>query len=71
MYAFVEGGVLTLNQPLPEQQSRFSLASYGFGSRVLLADHVSGSIDFGIPLYSVSDTSVHEGLVTFRLSADF
>ena len=71
VYAFLEGGVLTLNQPLPEQQSRFTLASYGIGSRVRLANHVSGSIDFGIPLYGVSETSVHEGLVTFRLSADF
>ena len=71
VYAFFEGGTLTLNEPLAEQQSHYTLASYGFGTRIRLANHLSGSLDFGIPLYGVSQTRPHEGLVTFRLSADF
>jgi hemolysin activation/secretion protein len=71
IYTFFEGGTLTLIQPLAEQQSHFSLASYGFGSRIRLANHLNGSVDFAIPLYGLAPTSVHEGRVTFRVSADF
>ena len=71
VYAFFDAGLLTLNEPLPEQQSRFTLASCGFGTRMRVANHLSGSFEFGLPLRAVSPTAVHEGLATFRLSADF
>jgi hemolysin activation/secretion protein len=71
VYTFFEGGTLTLIEPLAQQQSHYSLASYGFGSRVRLWNHTSGSVDFGIPVYGLGATSVHEGRVTFRVSSDF
>jgi hemolysin activation/secretion protein len=71
IYSFFEGGTLTVLEPLAQQQSHYTLASYGFGSRVRLVNHLNGSVDFAIPLYGLSPTSVHEGRVTFRVSTDF
>jgi hemolysin activation/secretion protein len=70
-YGFVDAGVLTLHNPLPEQTWRFPLASVGFGSRVRFRNHFGGSIDVGIPLTGQNLTNVHETRVTFRLTADF
>jgi hemolysin activation/secretion protein len=70
-YVFVEGGILALNEALPEQQERFDLASYGFGSRLRLADHVAGSLDLGFPLLDVASTTAGDLLLTFQVSADF
>ena len=58
-YLFAEGGTLTLYDTLPEQASHFDLASYGFGSRIRLEDHLNGSNDVGVPLISTSATHVH------------
>jgi hemolysin activation/secretion protein len=71
IYAFLDGGVLTLNDPLPEQVSRFELASYGFGSNLRLLGHLNGSIDAGIPLISQGTSLAHDLLLTFRVWADF
>jgi hemolysin activation/secretion protein len=67
----LEGGRMTLRNPLPEQVSRDDLASYGFGSRIKVQDHLNGSIDVAIPLIGQVDTSVHDVRVLFRLWADF
>jgi len=70
-YMFAEAGELTLQDTLPEQVSRFDMASYGFGSRIRLHDHFNGSIDAGIPLISTSATNVHDVRFTFRMWAEF
>jgi hemolysin activation/secretion protein len=70
-YMFAEAGELTLLDTLPQQISRFDLASYGFGSCLRLQDHLNGSIDAGVPLISTSVTNVHDVLFTFRLWAEF
>jgi hemolysin activation/secretion protein len=71
VYAFLDAGFLTLNDPLPEQISRFELASYGFGSSLRLVGNFNGSIDAGVPLIGEGTTSPHELLFTFRVWADF
>jgi hemolysin activation/secretion protein len=71
VYAFFDVGYLTLNEPLPEQISRFDLASYGVGSQIRLFDYFHGSVDLGVPLISQGTTSVNEALLTFRLWGDF
>ena len=70
-YMFAEAGELTLQDTLPEQVSRFDMASYGFGSRLRLQDHLNGSIDAGIPLISTSATNAHDVRFTFRMWAEF
>jgi hemolysin activation/secretion protein len=70
-YGFVDAGYVTLNEPLPEQDSRFNLASYGFGSRVRLFDTLNGSVDAGLPLISQAETQVGDWMLTFRVWAEF
>jgi hemolysin activation/secretion protein len=67
VYLFAEGGRLTVLQPLPQQESRFDLADFGVGSRISILDHVNGSIDLGVPLFSQGQTSVYDLHLTFRL----
>ena len=71
LYGFCDVGTLTLHDPLPEQQSSFRLASIGIGSRVQLFDHVNGSVDFAMPLTSLTNTGAHDTRLTFRVWADF
>jgi hemolysin activation/secretion protein len=73
VYAFYDGGRLTLNEALPEQVDRFDLASWGFGSRVRLFGHLNGSVDVGIPVKDLTSTEETEDdwFVTFRVWADF
>jgi hemolysin activation/secretion protein len=71
IYAFADGGFATLNEPLPEQNAGFSLASVGVGSRLHLFQRLNGSLDFGVPLVSQLQTSALDLLLTFRLWADF
>jgi hemolysin activation/secretion protein len=70
-YLFVEGGILAIDDPLPEQQSTFRLASIGWGTRLRLVDHLNGSFDFGVPLDNGTQTLAYHPLLTFRLWADF
>lgn len=71
VYAFLEGGILTLREPLPEQESRFELASYGLGTRLQVVEHLNASVDLGIPLIDSSRIDADDFLVTFRVWADF
>ena len=70
-YAFVDGGYLTLIDPLPEQDSAFGLASVGVGSHIRLRDHFNGSVDVALPLTSQTQTDAFDLRVTFRVWADF
>ena len=71
VYGFTEGGSLTLNDPLPEQQSRFDLASVGAGSRVQFLKHFNGSLDAGVPLISQINSQAGSVLLTFRIWGEF
>ena len=70
-HAFCDAGTTTLHEPLPEQDSSERLVSIGVGSRLQLFDRLNGSVDFGLPLTTVSDTQSHHPRVTFRVWADF
>lgn len=70
-YLFGEGGWLNLQDVLPEQESQFTLASFGAGTRIRFQDHFNGSLDLGVPLISQTDTKIWDLLLTFRVWADF
>lgn len=71
IYVFGDTGELTLIDPLPEQKSRFELTSVGFGSRLLIGNHLGGAFDAGYPLTSQTYTQAHDLRMTFRVDADF
>lgn len=70
-HAFIEGGVLTLNDPLPEQEDRFELASVGVGTRFQLWNHLNGSLDAAFPLLDQTTTKEGDWRLTFRLWSEF
>ena len=67
VYIFAEGGRLWILEPLPQQQSRFDLASVGVGSGIHLWNHCHGSLDLGVPLLNSAPTSAYDLLLTFRV----
>lgn len=71
VYAFLEGGDLFVNDPLPDSTSSYRLASFGFGTHLRAFDHLNGSMDVGIPLITQGQTLAHDVFVTFRVWADF
>lgn len=71
IYGFIEGGRLTLNDPLPEQENIFDLLSIGVGSRIKVDSHFHGTFDLGYPLRGLNDTARGDWLLSFRLSAEF
>jgi hemolysin activation/secretion protein len=71
VYVFGDLGGLTLIDGLSSQQSRFSFASIGAGTRVQLFDHFSGSLDAGYPLNTQTHTKAHDLHLTFRASLNY
>ncbi len=71
VYAFLEGGTLSLNDPLPEQTSRFDLASVGIGTHLKLHEHFNGSLDVSMPLIDQGTTLGGDLFLSFRIWADF
>lgn len=71
VYLFAEGGALSINDPLPEQQSTFNLASIGVGSRIKFLNYVNGSVDLGLPMINQNPTKAYEPRVHFRLWSEF
>lgn len=71
VYAFCDAGILSNHDPLPEQDSDFSLASVGLGSRFRVRDHFNGSLDAAIPLLDQGTTEAGDITVTFRMWTDF
>jgi hemolysin activation/secretion protein len=85
-YIFSDGGVLTQNDPLVETPYEYNLVSVGAGTRIKVFDHLSGSLDLGIPLVVDSiESSVpanayvqnpiqerpYDARLTFRVWAEF
>ncbi|MCE0521635.1 MAG: hypothetical protein LV480_01845 [Methylacidiphilales bacterium] len=70
-YIFSDGGIVAIDEPLPEQQSTYRLASVGFGSRLKMLDHLNGSLDAAYVLDQGPDTNAYTSRLTFRIWADF
>ncbi len=71
VYAFVDAGQVRLREPLPEQDSRFSLASVGLGTSFRLARRVSGRLDLGYPLKDGQRTERHDPRLNFSVTASY
>ncbi|WP_332611659.1 ShlB/FhaC/HecB family hemolysin secretion/activation protein [Achromobacter sp. ESBL13] len=70
-YAFADAASLRLRDPLPEQDSRYSLASVGLGTRLQMIDWLSGSLDWGYPLKDGPNTRKHDPRLNFSVRASF
>jgi len=70
-YIFGDWGMVGIDEPLPDQQSTFKLASVGAGMRIKALGHLNGSIDAGLPLDQGPNTDAYSPRLTFRLWAEF
>jgi len=70
-YFFTDAAAVSIQDPLPQQTERFSLASYGGGTRMTLFNHFNGSLDLAVPLFSEAGTKIHNPFLTFRIWTDF
>lgn len=70
-YLFAEGAQLRLQDALPEQDDRYSLASAGIGTRATLNDWLSGSVDWAVPLKDGPNTDKNASRVHFSVQATF
>jgi hemolysin activation/secretion protein len=70
-YLFTDAAAVSIQDALPEQAVRYSLASYGAGTRMTLFDHFNGSLDLAVPLFSQTFTKAHNPFLTFRVWTDF
>ncbi len=66
IYVFTDAGWLTVIDPLPEQKNHFDFLSYGFGSRIRLADRFDGSVNAGFPKLKQGQTRADGVRVTFQ-----
>lgn len=71
VYAFADAGQLRLRDPLPEQESRFSLASVGIGTSFRLARYVNGRLDLGFPLKDGPRTDRGDPRLNFSVTASY
>lgn len=71
VYAFADAGQLRLRDPLPEQESRFSLASVGLGTSFRLARYVNGRLDLGFPLKNGQRTERFDPRLNFSVIATY
>lgn len=70
VFVFLDGGVATLNDPLPEQTSQFNMWSYGIGGTIRIFDHVNGEFVVGVPQITQAPSEANQPLFTFRLWAE-
>ena len=70
-YVFGDAGELKVIDPLPQQTARFSLSSFGVGSRLSLFDHVNGGCDLAYPLKNQTYTQAHQLQFRFRMGLDY
>lgn len=70
-HAFLDGGALRLNQPLPQQQSSFGLLSAGAGARIRLFDRLNGTLEGAAVLRDGPLTSSGGVRTLFRVWGEF
>ncbi|MBV9627720.1 MAG: ShlB/FhaC/HecB family hemolysin secretion/activation protein [Xanthobacteraceae bacterium] len=70
-FAFADAGRATVLRPLPEQQSRFDLWSYGVGTRFKLLDYVNGMVACSVPMITQTYTTARDPHLNFRVWGEF
>ncbi len=71
IHAFADGGLLSINDGLPEQPEESTLASVGLGTDLRFQDHWHALLNLGFPLIDVNPIRRGELLLSFRLWGEF
>jgi hemolysin activation/secretion protein len=70
-FAFTDAGTATVLNPLPEQQSRFDLWSYGVGTHFKMFNYLNGMVAYSVPMISQTYTQANSPRVNFRIWGEF
>ena len=70
-FSFMEGGVVSVIDPLPDQQSVFRIASFGAGARIKLINRFTGEILVGVPVSDGPDSQRGDPRFAFSLKGEF
>ena len=70
-FVFFDSGIVSLIDPLTDQEASFRLAGIGGGIRFRLFKHLSGGVTVGVPLTSRPDTRRGDARVTFSARGEF
>ena len=70
-YAFADGGVVRVRNPLAGQQRFFSLVSAGAGVRLDMLRHLKGDVGGGVPLIDGADRRAGQPQIIFSVKSDF
>ena len=71
LYLFYDVGTASIMDPLPNQQARFDLASFGAGVRLLAFHSLDGMLDWADPLRSVSTVRRNHPRLEFQVHYGF
>lgn len=69
--AFADAASLQIHAPLPEQDDRFSIASFGGGLSFSLYSFLNGAVLFARPIINTPATRAWSSRVLFRVSGSF
>jgi hemolysin activation/secretion protein len=67
LLAFIDGGSVYIQQPLPSQKANFTLAGTGIGLRFNGWRGVSGELDWAVALRDLGNTKSGDNQAYFRL----
>jgi hemolysin activation/secretion protein len=70
-FGFADAGTVTVLNPLPEQQSKFDVWSYGIGTRFKFLNYLNGTVIFSMPMISQTYTQARNPRVNFRIWGEF
>ncbi len=70
-FAFADAGHAVVLDPLPEQQSQYSLWSYGVGTRFKVFNYMNGMVALSVPMINQTYTTARDPHVNFRIWGEF
>jgi hemolysin activation/secretion protein len=70
-FGFADAGTVTVLRPLPEQQSKFDVWSYGIGTRFKFLEYLNGTVIYSVPMISQTVTEARNPRVNFRIWGEF
>jgi hemolysin activation/secretion protein len=70
LYGFTDGAIAWVLDPLPGQQSKFKLGSFGVGSRLHAFGHLSTDLILGIPMRDATVTRAWEPYFQFSVKTE-
>jgi hemolysin activation/secretion protein len=70
-FGFADAGTVTVLRPLPEQQAKFDVWSYGVGTHFKLLNYLNGTVIYSVPMISQAFTQARDPRVNFRIWGEF